>query len=147
MGIAQATSFAISVKMPPLSLLLEPPFFFGAAKNSRIGGEFCQKCFFWTVRQNLVSFAFFGALGCRVPWQFCGGRCHTLFFLSRQVHVLASKNSKYADLGRKPYVSISGFLWRSCRRFSKVKIHLPMVKIEFWSVLSTHPRPCRPFLP
>ena len=50
-------------------------------------------------------------------------------------------------MGRKTYVSISGFLRQFCGRFSKVKIHLPMVRIAFFSVLSAHPRSCRPFPP
>ena len=55
------------------------------------------------------------------------------------------KSQEKADFGRKTYVSISGFLRQFCGRFSKVKIHLPMGRIAFFSVLSAHPRSCRPF--
>ena len=36
-------------------------------------------------------------------------------------------------------VNISGFLRQFCGRFSKVKIHLPIVRIGILSILSTHP--------
>ena len=52
---------------------------------------------------------------------------------------------KTADFGRKPYVNISGFLRQFCGKCSKVKIHLRMVRIACFSVLSAHLRSCRPF--
>ena len=97
-----------------------------------------KKCFLWAIRQNLVSFAFLGAVGCRVLRQFCG----TSFFVSKSP-CFGRKKLKNADLGRKPYVNISGFLRQFCGRFSKVKIHLQMVKHACF----THPRSCRLFPP
>ena len=86
-------------------------------------------------RHNQAKFGQFGMFGgcglpifqqfCAILEKFCGGRRHTSF-LSRKIHALASKCSKKEDFGRKPYVNISGFLRQLCRRFSKVKIHLPM---------------------
>ena len=133
---------------PPWPLLA--PLFWNS-KNSKILGQILKNnCILLdTIRQNLVSLAFFGAESAAfcVVRQFCGGRGHTYGFCLEKSTFWLRKSQKKADFGRKPYVNISGFLRQFCGRFSKVKIHLPMVRIAFFSVLSAHPRSCRPFPP
>ena len=137
-----------SVRKPPLATF--GPTFLGKEKIKRFW-QILKSAFWRQSGKNLVSFAFLGAVGCgnsaAILQQFCGGRSHLFSFLSRKIHVLASKTSKYADLSRKHYVNISGFLRQFCGRFSKVKIRLLVVKIAFLSILSPYPRSCRPFFP
>ena len=119
--------------------------FFETAKIQTFWANF-EKMLFWTSKQNLVSFAFFGGCGLPNSEAFCSNSAEagaTRRFLSRKVHVLASET--HAHLGTKSYVNILGLLRQFRGRFSKVKIHLPKVRIAFLSVLSTHPRSCRPF--
>ena len=107
----------------------------GTAKTQRFWANF-ETCFFWTESSKIWSVL-----------HFLGPNSAACRFVSRKVHFLVSKNSKKTDFGQKTHVNISGFLRHFCGRFSKVKIHLLMVWIAFFSVLSEHPRSCRPFPP
>ena len=69
-------------------------------------------------------------------------------FLSRKVHFLASKKSKNGRFWQKNLREYFGFSAAIQRKILKGQnIHLPMVRIAFFSVLSAHPRSCRPFPP
>ena len=59
--------------------------FFWNGQNAKILGNLCNMIFWDTIRQSLVSFAFWGAVGCRVLWQFCGIQRHSAAILRRPV--------------------------------------------------------------
>ena len=110
-----------------------------------------RKCFFWTQSGKNWSVLHFG--GCGLP-NFSAILRHSTAILQKPVphvgfcvkkSIFASKKLK-KHFGRKPYLNISGFLRQFCGK-SKVKIHFPMVRIASFSILSAHPRSCRPFCP
>ena len=124
--------------------LLAPLFWNG--KNSKLSGKVFQGLF-WTQTGKFGQFCIFG--GCGLPSSVAILRRpvpHIGFCLEKSIF-WASKHSKKAGFGRKPYVNTSGFLRQFRGKFSKVKIHLPMVCIALLSVLKMHPRSCRPFSP
>ena len=117
-------------------------------RKLKILGKILRKCFFWTQSGKIWSVLHFLGPHSAAFLRHSAEAGATRRFLCRKVHILGLEIlKKKADFGRKPYVNISGFLRQFCRRFSKVKIHLLMVQIAFFSVLSAHPRSCRPFPP
>ena len=142
LGIARAMLFAIGPNKTPWPLLA--PLFLERPKLKNFGQ------FLNTITQDLVSFAFLGAVGCRILR-------HSAAILRRPVpHVgfcleksdcLPEKKTQKGRFWQNTLREYSGFLRQFCGKFSKVKIHLPMVRIAFFSVLSAHPRSCRPFPP
>ena len=111
LGIAQATSFAIGKKKP---LATFGATFLERQKNPKFWANFENMLLLDTIKQNLVSFAFFGLRVAEFWRQLCGGRCHTFFCLD----VLASNNSKDADFGRNlALLKVLSTHPRSCRPF------------------------------
>ena len=104
--------------------------FFGTAKPQKFWAKFCKMLLLYTIRQNLVSFAFFGVVATRR-------------FLSRNIHCFASKMKNWQKTLREYF----GFSAAILRKILKGQTPIPMVGIAFFSVLGAHPRSSRPFLP
>ena len=99
----------------------------------------------YTIRQNLVSFALLGAVGCRIL-AFCGNSAEagaTRRFLSRKVHLFRLKNRKEGRFWQKACIFrvFCGILGK----ILKGRDPSPDDPDCVFSVLRAHPRSCRPF--